>query len=71
MVKCPRPVRELNDYLLEHWGIIGGYDLSNDYAGRENQMLIAVTEMNTKDEIDALVEALRDPDAHMGHAHHH
>jgi hypothetical protein len=30
-------------------------------------MLIAVTEMNTKDEIDALVEALRDPDA--GHEH--
>jgi len=25
--------------------------------------------MNTKDEIDALVEALRNPDAHKGHHH--
>jgi len=71
VVTCPRPVQELNDYLLEHWGIIGGYDLSKDYPGRKNQMLIAVTEMNTKDEIDTLVEALRDPDAHIGHDHHH
>lgn len=71
VVTCPRPVAELNDYLLEHWGIIGGYDLGQDYPGRENQMLIAVTEMNTKDEIDTLVEALRDPDAHAGHTHTH
>jgi len=71
VLTCPRPVAELNDYLLEHWGIIGGYDLSRDLPGRENQMLVAVTEMNTKDEIDTLVEALRDPDSHAGHAHHH
>ncbi|WP_119067410.1 aminomethyl-transferring glycine dehydrogenase subunit GcvPA [Aggregatilinea lenta] len=71
VLTCPRPVAELNDYLLEHWGIIGGYDLSKDLPGRENQMLVAVTEMNIKDEIDTLVEALRDPDAHIGHDHHH
>ncbi|HML21513.1 MAG TPA: aminomethyl-transferring glycine dehydrogenase subunit GcvPA [Aggregatilinea sp.] len=71
VLTCPRPVAELNDYLLEHWGIIGGYDLSKDLPGRENQMLVAVTEMNIKDEIDTLVEALRDPDAHLGHDHHH
>jgi glycine dehydrogenase subunit 1 len=71
VLTCPKPVAELNEYLLEHWGIVGGYDLSKDYPTRTNQMLVAVTEMNTKDEIDALVEALRDPDAHAGHDHHH
>jgi glycine dehydrogenase subunit 1 len=71
VVTCPRPVSEINEILLEHWGIIGGYDLARDYAGREHQMLVAVTEMNSKDEIDALVQALRDLDAHAGHDHDH
>jgi glycine dehydrogenase subunit 1 len=70
VVTCPVPVTEINDILLEHWGIIGGYDLSQDYAGREHQMLIAVTEMNTKDEIDTLVEALRQAPYHEPHDHH-
>jgi glycine dehydrogenase subunit 1 len=72
VVTCPKPVREINEFLLEHWGIIGGYDLSRDYEGRENQMLIAVTEMNTKDEIDSLVEALKEakaPHLHLSHEH--
>ncbi|MBN1200310.1 MAG: aminomethyl-transferring glycine dehydrogenase subunit GcvPA [Anaerolineae bacterium] len=69
VVTCPRPVSAINEHLLEHWGIIGGYGLSQDYPQRENQMLVAVTEMNTRDEIDTLVEALRNPDAHAGHAH--
>ncbi|MBI5958916.1 MAG: aminomethyl-transferring glycine dehydrogenase subunit GcvPA [Chloroflexi bacterium] len=64
VVKCPKPVHEINDVLIEHWGIIGGYDLARDYETRANQMLIAVTEMNTKDEIDTLVEALRDAKSH-------
>jgi glycine dehydrogenase subunit 1 len=57
-VRCPRPVAEINRGLLERWGIIGGYDLSQDYPQRENQMLIAVTEMISREEIDLLVEAL-------------
>jgi glycine dehydrogenase subunit 1 len=64
VVTCPRPVSEINEVLLEHYGIIGGYDLAKDYAERPNQMLLAVTEMNTKDEIDTLVEALKDAKAH-------
>nr|MBN1228806.1 aminomethyl-transferring glycine dehydrogenase subunit GcvPA [Anaerolineae bacterium] len=56
-VKCPKPVSVINDYLLEY-GIIGGYDLSSKYPDRENQMLIAVTEMNTREEIDLFVEML-------------
>lgn len=54
---CPKPVEEINDHLLEH-GFLGGYDLSQDYPELENHMLIAVTEMNTKDEIDALADVL-------------
>lgn len=58
VVQCPRPVDDINAHLFDEWGIIGGYDLSQDYADRPNQMLLCVTEMNTREEIDALVEAL-------------
>jgi len=52
-----RPVEEVNEHLLEH-GIIGGYDLGQDYPALKDHMLLAFTEMNTKEEIDALVEVL-------------
>jgi len=58
VVRCPRPVQEINDYLLDEWGIIGGYDLGRDYPHLENHMLLCVTEMNPREEIDTLVEAL-------------
>jgi glycine dehydrogenase subunit 1 len=57
-VRCLLPVKTLNDELLEEWGIIGGLDLGRFYPDREGQMLLCVTEMNTQDEIDYLVEAL-------------
>lgn len=57
VVKCPRPVSEINDDLIAE-GIIGGYDLGKDYPHLANHMLLCVTEMNGKDEIDALVEVL-------------
>jgi len=52
-----RPVAEVNAHLLEH-GIIGGYDLGQDYPALKDHMLIAVTEMNSKEDIDTLVEIL-------------
>ncbi|HXF51463.1 MAG TPA: aminomethyl-transferring glycine dehydrogenase subunit GcvPA [Dehalococcoidia bacterium] len=67
-VACPRPVREINGRLLER-GILGGLDVSPTVDGSplasvegapEHAMLLAVTELNTRDEIDALVEALRE-----------
>ncbi|HEC22918.1 MAG TPA: aminomethyl-transferring glycine dehydrogenase subunit GcvPA [Chloroflexi bacterium] len=58
VVQCPAPIAEINDYLLDAYGIIGGYDLGRDYPDRENQMLIAVTEMNPREEIDDLVKGL-------------
>jgi glycine dehydrogenase subunit 1 len=60
VVKCPMPVRAINPLLLDEWGIIGGYDLGPDYPHLENHMLVCVTEVNTKDEIDDLAEALEE-----------
>jgi glycine dehydrogenase subunit 1 len=60
VVQCPKPVQEINDYLLKEWGVIGGYDLGKDYPDLENHMLLCVTEMNPRQEIDLLVEALEE-----------
>jgi glycine dehydrogenase subunit 1 len=60
IVECPMPVAELNTHLLGH-GILGGYDLSQDYPSLKNCMLVAVTEMNSKDDIDMFVDILKEP----------
>jgi glycine cleavage system P protein (glycine dehydrogenase) subunit 1 len=57
VLRCPKPVAEINHHLLEH-GVLGGYDLGSDYPELANHMLIAVTEMNSRDDIDLLVEVL-------------
>lgn len=69
VVACPRPVAELNEALLEE-GIVGGLDVSpGSDAGLkpglrglreppEHAMLLCVTEMSTRGEIDRLVETL-------------
>jgi len=49
----------VNDFLLETCGIVGGYSLGDDYPGRDCDMLIAVTEMNTRPVIDRLVDGLQ------------
>jgi glycine dehydrogenase subunit 1 len=59
VVRCPQPVKEINDYLLDEWGIIGGYDLGQDYPHLKGHMLLCVTEMNPREDIDLLVEALK------------
>ena len=56
VVELPCSVKEVNSKLLEA-GFIGGYDLGIDY-GFDNQMLIAVTEQRSKEEIDQFVEVL-------------
>lgn len=58
VVKCPKSVAVVNAHLLSEHGIIGGYDLSQAYPHLKNHMLVAVTEMNTKEKIDELVAAL-------------
>jgi glycine dehydrogenase subunit 1 len=59
IVRCPRPVAEINDELLEY-GVLGGYDLSQDYPELKNCMLVAVTEMISREDIDLLVDALEE-----------
>lgn len=58
VVRFPRHVPEVNRYLLDEWGIVGGYDLSRAYPHLENCALLCVTEMNPKEEIDYLLEVL-------------
>jgi glycine dehydrogenase subunit 1 len=55
----PKPASEVNQYLLDN-GILGGYDLGKDYPNLQNHLLVCVTEMNSKDEIDTLVEILKE-----------
>lgn len=59
VVKLNQPVKEVNAHLLQK-GMIGGYDLGRDYKELENHMLVAVTELRTKDEIDTFVKELGD-----------
>ncbi len=54
VVKTDKSVTEINKGLLEK-GIIGGFDLGRVYPEMANHALIAVTELRTKEEIDALV----------------
>ena len=59
VVKLNKPVKEINQKLLEK-NMIGGYDLGRDYPELQNHMLIAVTELRTKEEIDTFVTELGD-----------
>jgi glycine dehydrogenase subunit 1 len=59
VIQCPRPVSEINSALIER-GIIGGLDLGADYPHLKDHMLLCVTEMNTRTEIDLLVSALQE-----------
>lgn len=56
---CPKPVSLINLALQDHL-ILGGYDLSQEYPELPNQMLVAVTEKLSKEDIDAFCEALEE-----------
>lgn len=59
MVCCPKPASEVNAHLLEH-GIIGGYELGKDYPALKNHLLVAVTEMISREDIDDFCDALQE-----------
>ena len=63
VVACPISGAGINTALLDYQ-ILGGYDLGQDYPELKNHMLLAVTEMKMREEIDALAAAL----AEVGHA---
>ena len=56
-VRCPIPASEVNALLLGH-GILGGLDLGRIDPSLEDTLLFAVTEANTKEEIDDLCAVL-------------
>lgn len=57
VVECPVSVSEINQTLLAE-NIIGGYDLSVEYPQLKKHLLLCCTELNSKDEIDGLVNVL-------------
>ena len=59
VVHCPAPAAEINEMLLEH-DILGGYDLGLDYPGLKYELLVAVTELTSRSEIDHLVAVLEE-----------
>lgn len=59
VVSLPRPVAAVNQTLSEQFGILGGYDLGASDSQFESHILIAVTEMRTKEDIDRLVDGLQ------------
>jgi glycine dehydrogenase subunit 1 len=59
VVACPRPVAEINEHLMGY-DILGGYDLGQDYPELKDHMLIAVTEVVTREDIEDLVLALEE-----------
>ncbi|MGW8225236.1 MAG: aminomethyl-transferring glycine dehydrogenase subunit GcvPA [Anaerolineales bacterium] len=59
LVECPKPAQEIYEHLLEH-NLLAGYPVGKHYPGLENHLLIAVTEMNTKEDIHWLVAGLEE-----------
>ena len=55
VIRCPIPTKEVNRLLIKN-KIIGGFDVSSEI---ENGMLICFTEMNSKKEIDNLIDSLK------------
>ncbi|MGP4074385.1 aminomethyl-transferring glycine dehydrogenase subunit GcvPA [Halobacillus sp. K22] len=59
VIKLDHDITEVNRLLLQR-GIIGGYDLSQLDKSLHNHMLVAVTEIRTKEEIDQFVKEVGD-----------
>jgi glycine dehydrogenase subunit 1 len=59
VMRMPKPVEEINRKLRER-GIIGGLDLGRFFPEMSDRCLFCVTEMNSREEIDRLLESLRE-----------
>ncbi|TXL67958.1 aminomethyl-transferring glycine dehydrogenase subunit GcvPA [Cerasibacillus terrae] len=57
VIELPVSVQKVNEQLFDK-GFIGGYDLGFFYPELKNHMLLAITEIRTKEEIDTFVEEL-------------
>ncbi len=54
-----KTVAEINESLLRH-KIFGGKDLTKEFPELRNSGLFCVTEVHTKDDIDGLVDAIKE-----------
>ncbi|MCJ7839324.1 aminomethyl-transferring glycine dehydrogenase subunit GcvPA [Lederbergia sp. NSJ-179] len=59
VVNIKTSVRDLNKKLMEQ-GIIGGYDLGREYPELADHMLIAVTELRTREELEDFAKEMGD-----------
>lgn len=59
VIRLSAPVREVNEALLQK-GILGGFDLEQVDSSYQRMMLVAVTELRSKAEIDRLANALEE-----------
>jgi glycine dehydrogenase subunit 1 len=57
VIKTSRPAQQVLDELKAH-GVLGGIDLSSCYPELKNHLLVAVTEMNSPDDLDRYVSAM-------------
>jgi glycine dehydrogenase subunit 1 len=58
VVRASVPAKELLSRLASKRNITGGFALSRYYPERPNEFLVCVTEMNSRSQIDGLIEAL-------------
>jgi glycine dehydrogenase subunit 1 len=58
-LRCPRPVAEINAKLKEK-NVIGGFNLGREYSDLDNVMLLCCTEKRTREEMDVLIQTLRE-----------
>lgn len=59
VLELPKPAAEVRDALLDQ-GILAGLPLGEHYPGMDHCLLVAVTELRTKAEIDRYASALTD-----------
>jgi len=59
VVRGPRPAVEILERLRTENGVLGGLALSKYFDGHDNDFLVTVTELNSKQQIDALTNALK------------
>jgi glycine dehydrogenase subunit 1 len=58
VVVCPQMAADVNQRLLDEYGIIGGYDLGRDYLHLSRHLLVCATETTRRADMDRLVQAL-------------
>ena len=59
IVELPATTSSCLAYLEEH-GVVGGFDVSNWYPEKTNQMLLTVTDQTSQRDIDRLIQTLSD-----------